>query len=108
MGKLVDIEEIKKAIDKAIKEQWAGREHVGLSSEFEQGIVTGLERSKEILDELVESQKKKPNIVDELRHYLATTPKEELEKKWEELKEWGKVGPTVSEFFGWDSKDKQS
>ena len=53
------------------------------------------------LEDDPEPTEKKPTIVDELRHYLATTPKEELERKWEELKEWGKVGPTVSEFLGW-------
>lgn len=53
------------------------------------------------LEDDPEPTEKKPTIVDDLRHYLATTPKEELERKWEELKEWGKVGPTVSEFLGW-------
>ena len=45
---------------------------------------------------------KKTSIVDDLRHHLATTPKEQLEKEWEDLKEWGKVGPTVAEFLGWN------
>ena len=42
---------------------------------------------------------KKSNIVEDLKHYLATTPKERQIKDWEELKEWGKVGPLVSEFL---------
>ena len=42
------------------------------------------------------------SIVEDLRHHLATTPKEQLEKEWEDLKEWGNVGPTVSEFLGWN------
>jgi len=31
----------------------------------------------------------KPNIVEELKRYLATTPKEQIKKDWEELSEYG-------------------
>ena len=43
----------------------------------------------------------KTNIVEDLKYYLSTTPKEQIEKDWESLKEWDKVGPSVSEFLGW-------
>ena len=39
------------------------------------------------------------NIVEELRKYLAETPKEQLEKDWEELKQWNDVGPTAKEYL---------
>lgn len=39
------------------------------------------------------------NLVAELKHHLATTPKEQLEKEWKELEPWGNIGPTVQEFL---------
>lgn len=43
----------------------------------------------------------RPNVdlVAELEHHLATTPKEQLEKEWKELEPWGNIGPTVQEFL---------
>ena len=42
----------------------------------------------------------KPNdLVSELKHHLATTPKEQLQKEWDELKKWDNIGPTVQEFL---------
>lgn len=54
----------------------------------------------------------KPNLVAKLRHHLATTPKEQLEKEWDDLKEWCNVGPTVQEFlYGkpaeWSEEDEK-
>lgn len=49
----------------------------------------------------LQEQPIKTDIVEDLKHYLSTTPKEQIEKDWESLKEWGKVGPSVSEFLGW-------
>ena len=107
MGKLVDIDDVKKAIDKAIKERWAGREYVGLPVHDEY-IVEGLEEAKNALSELENKEEKKPNIVDQLRHHLATTPKEQLDKEWKDLEKWGNVGPTVSEFLGWSRPEMGS
>lgn len=59
---------------------------------MEEGIRLGKEEDKPV---------NKPSIVDQLRHHLATTPKEQLDAEWEALKEWGDVGPTVEEFLGW-------
>lgn len=50
----------------------------------------------------IQEQPVKTNIVEDLKHYLATTPKEQIKKDWESLKEWDKVGPSVSEFLGWE------
>ena len=40
----------------------------------------------------------KPNILAELLDHLKTTSKEDLEKEFDEIKEWSNVGPTVEEF----------
>jgi hypothetical protein len=40
----------------------------------------------------------KPNILAELLDHIKTTSKEDLEKEFEEIKEWSNVGPTVEEF----------
>ena len=39
------------------------------------------------------------DLVAELKHHLATTPKEQLEKEWKELEHWTNIGPTVQEFL---------
>lgn len=46
-------------------------------------------------------QQKQPKVdlVAELKHHLATTPKEQLEKEWKELEPWSNIGPTVQEFL---------
>ena len=74
--------------------------------------ITPLPKAMEIVDktarhfyELGRQSKEQPvktNIVEDLKHYLATTPKEQIEKEWESLKEWDKVGPSISEFLGWE------
>ena len=40
----------------------------------------------------------KPTTLAELLDHIKTTSKEDLEKEFEELKEWSNVGPTVEEF----------
>lgn len=45
------------------------------------------------------SQRPKVDLVAELKHHLATTPKEQLEKEWKELEPWNNIGPTVQEFL---------
>ena len=98
MGKLVDIDEVKKAIDKAIKERWAGREYVGLPVHDEY-IVEGLEEAKKAVVELVESKSEKPNIVEDLKRYLKNTTREQQEADWKRLEKWAHVGPTVEEYL---------
>lgn len=41
---------------------------------------------------------KMKNVLAELLEHIKTTPKEELEREFEELEEWSNVGPTVEEF----------
>lgn len=42
---------------------------------------------------------KMKNVLAELLEYIKTTPKEELEREFEEIKEWSNVGPTIEEFM---------
>lgn len=44
-------------------------------------------------------QSKMKNVLAELLEHIKTTPKEELEREFEEIKEWSNVGPTVEEFM---------
>lgn len=39
------------------------------------------------------------NVLAELYEHIKTTPKEELEREFDEIKEWLNVGPTVEEFM---------
>ena len=39
------------------------------------------------------------NVLAELLEHIKTTPKEELEREFNELEEWSNVGPTVEEFM---------
>lgn len=39
------------------------------------------------------------DLIAELKHHLAITPKEQLEKEWKELEPWGNIGSTVQEFL---------
>ena len=39
------------------------------------------------------------NVLTELLNHIKNTPKEELEREYEEIKEWSNVGPTVEEFM---------
>lgn len=49
---------------------------------------------------LKKKEEKKPvNMVANLKEYLANTPKEQIQKDWDELKHWNNVGPTVEEFL---------
>ena len=44
------------------------------------------------------------NVLAELLEHIKTTPKEELEKEFNELEEWSNVGPTVEEFMDFCNK----
>lgn len=37
-------------------------------------------------------------LYEQLKEYFETTPKEQLDKDWEELKHWNEIGPDVTEF----------
>ncbi len=44
------------------------------------------------------NENKMKNVLAELIEHIETTPKEELEREFEEIEEWSNVGPTVEEF----------
>ena len=39
------------------------------------------------------------DMVANLKEYLTNTPKEQIQKDWDELKHWNNIGPTVEEFL---------
>lgn len=39
------------------------------------------------------------NLVEQLRAYLASATKEQLERDWEELEPWSNVGPELFSFI---------
>jgi hypothetical protein len=39
-------------------------------------------------------------MVQDLQHYLETTPQEQIDKDWKKVEEFDLVGPTVGEFLG--------
>ena len=39
------------------------------------------------------------NILQVLDEYLKNTPKEQLDKDWEELKQYNEVGPNMEEYI---------
>ena len=45
------------------------------------------------------NENKMKNILAELLEHIKTTPKEDLEREFNELEEWSNVGPTVEEFM---------
>lgn len=45
------------------------------------------------------NENKMKNVLAELLEHIKTTPKDELEREFEEIKEWSNVGPTVEEFM---------
>lgn len=47
---------------------------------------------------------KMKNVLTELLEHIKTTPKEELEREFNELEEWSNVGPTVEEFMDFCNK----
>ena len=44
------------------------------------------------------NENKMKSVLAELLEHIKTTPKEELEREFEEIKEWSNVGPTIEEF----------
>ena len=53
--------------------------------------------------EVVKKNKMK-TVLAELLEHIKTTPKDELEREFEEIKEWSNVGPTVEEFMDFCNK----
>ena len=39
------------------------------------------------------------NLLQKLEEYFRNTPKEQLDKDWEELKEYNEIGPDVDEYI---------
>jgi len=39
------------------------------------------------------------NILDEFKKRLDSMSQEELDAKWEELKKWNDIGPTIEEYI---------
>ena len=54
--------------------------------------------------EPVDNGNKMKNVLAELLEHIKNTSKEDLEKEFEELKEWSNVGPTVEEFMDFCNK----
>ncbi len=52
-----------------------------------------------------EQGEQKPTIVDIMKNYFATTPKEQQDKDWEELKHLNDIGPDIEIAFG--AKDSE-
>lgn len=52
------------------------------------------------MGEFPEMYQMPPRIIDQLNYHFDTTPKEELDKEFEELEPWNHVGPTVDEYPG--------
>lgn len=56
----------------------------------------------------MEDDKTKPskmkNVLAELFEHIKTTPKEDIEREFEEIEEWSNVGPTVEEFMDFCNK----
>ena len=61
----------------------------------------------ELKQKIKEKAKQERTFVDELEDYFKNTPKEQIQKDWNESAEFDKVGPTVSEFIK-VSKDMKS
>lgn len=39
------------------------------------------------------------NLLQKLEEYFRNTPKEQLDKDWEELKEYNEIGPNMDEYI---------
>jgi hypothetical protein len=101
---LEDYWEVATAVHPATKEQ-----HDLL---FQKMKETGYEWDAE-KKELKKIEHKHPDMVANLKEYIANTPKEQLEKDWDELKHWNNVGPTIEEFLygkqnpAWSEEDEK-
>ena len=48
---------------------------------------------------LIKINMNKSFMIQKLEDYLNSTSKEQLEKDWEELKQYKNIGPTMDEYF---------
>lgn len=108
MKQLIDAEKLKQEIEKRIK---SAESCPFIEAEFgaEMRREGKTQTYNEILSLITSLQQEQPKVdlVAELRHHLATTPKEQLEKEWKELEHWNSVGPTVQEFLYGKQSDEQ-
>lgn len=102
MNKYIDADRLRAKI-----EQWYNTYKIGQHGAFRGGKVEALRETIELIDSL-QREHPKVDLVAELKHHLATTPKEQLEKEWKELEPWGNIGPTVQEFLYGKQPDNSS
>lgn len=86
-----------------IKYQWQKTEYIYLISHPSEDAWY-LERQLTNDVKPVDNENKMKNVLAELLEHIKTTSKEDLEKEFEELKEWSNVGPTVEEFMDFCNK----
>lgn len=86
-----------------IKYQWQKTEYIYLISHLSEDAWY-LERQLTNDVKSVDNENKMKNVLAELLEHIKTTSKEDLEKEFEELKEWSNVGPTVEEFMDFCNK----
>jgi hypothetical protein len=55
-----------------------------------------------------ETMERKPNLLQQLKEYFDNTPREVLEKEWNELSYLNEIGPTVDEYLECVKKYRQS
>jgi hypothetical protein len=55
-----------------------------------------------------ETMESKPNILQQLKEYFDNTPRDVIEKEWEELSHLNEIGPTVDEYLECVKKYRQS
>lgn len=55
-----------------------------------------------------ETMESKPNILQQLKEYFDNTPRDVIEKEWEELSHLNEIGPTVDEYLASVKKYRQA
>lgn len=101
---MTQLQQLRHHVESLIKEsktRVVNLEKVGKEfPDIESPIQSVLQSILAFLDTLEQQENTpKPNLVEELNHYFATTTKEQQDKDWEELKEWNEVGPDVFEYL---------
>lgn len=61
--------------------------------------ISSLQQERPQVADASKMEQPEVDLVAELKHHLATTPKEQLEKEWKELEPWSNIGPTAKEFL---------
>ena len=96
--KYIDADHLKVEIEKHIKEVKDAEKRFTPNMGFFDAKLSGIYDVIAIIDSLQQEQPE-VDLVANLKHHLATTPKEQLEKEWKELEPWNNIGPTVQEFL---------